>query len=201
MGNTVRLYDILQLLDPRSFIIIIGKPTVESKLENSPLHCGYVEDILSDITVGWATKFSHWISAVTASKKYTYYTRRGKDERLNDQFYSNSSILFAAQRSDSAYSLVSRNIRRGCNYSDCLICSFVGLRILCASRIGGGEGMTLKEQLDVLPLDQKIVIRYAGVNVFVGKAKNITLSYETVKSTKVLFTKSVGRHILIEVTL
>lgn len=51
MGNTVRLYDILQLLDPRSFIIIIGKPTVESELENSPLHCGNVEDILSDIAV------------------------------------------------------------------------------------------------------------------------------------------------------
>ena len=56
MGNTVRLYDILQLLDPRSFVIIIGKPTVESKLENSPLHCGNVEDILSDITV------SSWMS-------------------------------------------------------------------------------------------------------------------------------------------
>lgn len=51
MGNTVRLYDILQLLDPRSFVIIISKPTVESKLENLPLHCGNVEDILSDITV------------------------------------------------------------------------------------------------------------------------------------------------------
>lgn len=51
MGNTVRLYDILQLLDPRSFVIIIGKPTVESKLENSPLHCGNVEDILDDIKV------------------------------------------------------------------------------------------------------------------------------------------------------
>lgn len=61
--------------------------------------------------------------------------------------------------------------------------------------------MTLKEQLDVLPLDQKIVIRYVGVNIFIGKVKNITLSYETAKSTKVLFTKSVGRHILIEVTL
>ena len=56
MGNTVRLYDILQLLDPWSFVIIIGKPTVESKLENSPLHCGNVEDILSDITV------NSWIS-------------------------------------------------------------------------------------------------------------------------------------------
>lgn len=31
--------------------------------------------------------------------------------------------------------------------------------------------MTLKEQLDVLPLDQKIVIRYVGVNIFMGKAK------------------------------
>lgn len=51
MGNTVRLYDILQLLDPQSFVIIIGKPTAESKLENSPLHFGNVEDILSDITV------------------------------------------------------------------------------------------------------------------------------------------------------
>ena len=61
--------------------------------------------------------------------------------------------------------------------------------------------MTLKEQLDVLPLDQKIVVRYVGVNIFMGKAKNVTLSYETVKSTKVLFTKSTGRHILIEVTL
>lgn len=61
--------------------------------------------------------------------------------------------------------------------------------------------MTLKEQLDVLPLDQKVVIRYVGVNIFMGKVKNITLSYETVKSTKVLFTKSAGRHILIEVTL
>lgn len=61
--------------------------------------------------------------------------------------------------------------------------------------------MTLKEQLDVLPLDQKIVIRYVGVNIFVGKVKNITLSYEAVKSTKVLFTKSAGRHILIEVAL
>ena len=61
--------------------------------------------------------------------------------------------------------------------------------------------MTLKEQLDVLPLDQKIVIRYVGVDIFVGKAKNITLSYEIVKSTKVLFTKSAGGHILIEITL
>lgn len=51
MGKTVRLCDILQLLDPRSFVIIIGKATVESKLEDSPLHCGYVEDILNDITV------------------------------------------------------------------------------------------------------------------------------------------------------
>jgi len=65
----------------------------------------------------------------------------------------------------------------------------------------GDEGMTLKEQLDVLPLDQKIVIRYVGVDIFVGKAKNITLSYETVKSTKVLFTKSAGQHILIEIML
>lgn len=61
--------------------------------------------------------------------------------------------------------------------------------------------MTLKEQLDVLPLDQKIIIRYVGVDIFMGKAKNITLSYETVKSTKVLFTKSAGQHILIEITL
>lgn len=61
--------------------------------------------------------------------------------------------------------------------------------------------MTMKEQLDVLPSDQKIVIHYVGVDIFVGKAKNITLSYETAKSTKVLFTKSAGRHILIEVTL
>lgn len=54
MGKTVRLYDILQLLDPWSFVIIIGKATVESKLEGSPLHCGNVEDILNDITVnGW----------------------------------------------------------------------------------------------------------------------------------------------------
>ena len=51
MGNTVRLCDVLQLLNPRSFVTIIGKPTVESKLENSPLHYGYVEDILDDITV------------------------------------------------------------------------------------------------------------------------------------------------------
>lgn len=54
MGNTVRLCDVLQLLNPRSFVTIIGKPTVESKLEGSPLHCGNVEDILDDITVnGW----------------------------------------------------------------------------------------------------------------------------------------------------
>ena len=78
---------------------------------------------------------------------------------------------------------------------------FCGLAHIARFKSREDEGMTLKEQLDVLPLDQKIVIRYVGVDIFMGKAKNITLSYETVKSTKVLFTKSAGRHILIEVTL
>lgn len=55
MGNTVRLYDILQLLDPQSFVSIAGKPTVESNIADWRLHCGYVEDILNDIGV------NHWM--------------------------------------------------------------------------------------------------------------------------------------------
>ena len=56
MGNTVRLYDIMQLLDPQSFVSIVGKPTVESNKTDWHLRCGYVEDILNDIGA------NHWMS-------------------------------------------------------------------------------------------------------------------------------------------
>lgn len=61
--------------------------------------------------------------------------------------------------------------------------------------------MTLKEQLDVLPIDQHIVIHYNGIEIFSGEMSDIpkAFEYETITNLKVLVTTAIDNYIFIRV--
>lgn len=61
--------------------------------------------------------------------------------------------------------------------------------------------MTLKEQLDVLPIDQHVVIHYNGIEIFSGEMADIPkeFNYETVTNLKVLMTTAIDKYVFIRV--
>lgn len=57
MEQTIKARTILWLLDPLSFVTIIGIPEVETNPNDRPWHCGCVEDILDD------TEAERWLDS------------------------------------------------------------------------------------------------------------------------------------------